>query len=128
MTFRSPIPSQRTPTPLRLLLLAAVLGAVGCTHPWMTVLYGMRAERIETELLMEDEDMNARAPKNIAPSESNRWVVFLYTPQEDEDAHQAFQSLDADCFLTELDRPGGPRHAAICALERIPAIPDEEED
>lgn len=128
MTFRRHAPAQRVPAPLRLFLFAAVLGSAACTHPWMTVLYGMRAERIETELLMEDEDMNARAPKNIAPSESNRWVVFLYTPQEDEAAHRAFQSLDADCFLTELDRPGGSRHAAICALERIPAIPDEEED
>lgn len=107
------------------LVILAIFGS-GCTHPWMTVYYGMRDERIDTELAMEDVDMNARAPERFAPSPSNQWVVFLYDPGDDPATHEAFQSLGEDCFFTTLERENRTRHAAVCPLERVPPIPDEE--
>lgn len=111
------------------LLLALTVGVSACTHPWMPVLRGMEAEKVVAELAQADRDFNAKAPKSMAPSDSNEWVLFIYDPKEAPEAHAAFASFEKDCFFGTVqyedvdDDAPRPRHAAICARERTPKPP-----
>ena len=114
--------------PLLLLLPTACAGRI-----WNPVLTGMRDGSIITELNADDDDYNSQAPEGFETSPSNRWVLFYYEPDVAPDVHASFSKLNDLCFLKRLPNPDAEgeedatRHAALCAFERVPPIPEEEQ-
>ena len=59
--------------------------------------------------------------------------LFIYDPARDPGADAAFRRLHTTCFMHTLPpeenlpegdpMAGKPRHAAICAFERVPKVP-----
>src|SRR5205823_4446587 len=112
-------------------LFAALVGTgAGCATPWQGVLDGMNAGTIKTEVSSEQHDFARAAPPGFQPSPANRWILFIYDPKQDAKADAAFRRLSRTCFMHSLPpeenlaegdpQAGRPRHAAICAFERVP--------
>lgn len=116
----------------RLLFAALLLGLAGCFHPWMPVLRGMQADKVVAEVSGDEDDYNSKRPPTVSPSESNKWVLFVYEPKDVPKTHAAFAGFTDDCFFQTIQYEGAdddapkPYHAAICAYERTPKPPDEE--
>lgn len=101
-------------------------------HPWLAVLRGMKSEKIVSEITVKKDDYNGKAPKGVAQSPTNRWLVFIYDPVDVPSAHEAFAGSSDYCYFDQVmyedvdDEQARLRHAAICVLERTPRPPDNE--
>jgi len=114
------------------LCIVAISFGLSACHPWLAVLRGMQSEKIVSEITSKEADYNAKAPKGVARSPTNRWLIFIYDPKDAQSAHEAFAGSSEYCYFDVVMHEGvdedqeRPRQAAICVLERTPRPPDNE--